>query len=140
MDRGRHARIDKVEREVAIRDRVDAVCGQPLKAEFAPHSLPLQRKSSPGQRPRPERHRTRRFIGSAKTLSVPQQRLRMREQVVADRHRLGPLQVRVARHHPSRVRAGLGGELVHNTGDRADEVRGGKTAEEPEVQRDLVVA
>jgi hypothetical protein len=64
----------------------------------------------------------------------------VREKVVADRHRLGALKVRVAGPHPSRMHAGLGGELIDDAGDRLHEVRGGKPAEQAEVERDLVVA
>jgi hypothetical protein len=73
-------------------------------------------------------------------LRVAEERFGVRKQVMAGRHRLRALEVRVARHHPSRMRPGFGGEGVDRLRDRRHEHRSGGAAVKPQVQRDLVVA
>ena len=73
-------------------------------------------------------------------LRVSEQWFSVGQQMVADSHRLRALEVRIAGHHPSRVRSSLAGQGVDRLGDRRDQHRRGGTAVESKVKRDLVVA
>ena len=75
-----------------------------------------------------------------KALGVAKQRFGVREQVVADGHRLGALEMGVAGHHPTGVIGGFRRQSLHDCGHGVDLLAGSGAAVEAEVERDLVVA
>ncbi len=53
----------------------------------------------------------------ADALGVAEKRLGVRQQVVADGHRLRALKMRVTGHHPTCMRSSLGGERLDHVPD-----------------------
>lgn len=66
------ARIDQVQSEITICDRIDAVRGQSLESKLAPHPITLERKRGGCQRSRAQRHLARGVVGMAKALGIPE--------------------------------------------------------------------
>ncbi len=64
----------------------------------------------------------------------------MRKQVVPDRDRLGPLQMRVAGHHPIGVGLGLDGERVDDARDQTHRLRRDSPAVKAQIECNLVIA
>ena len=73
------------------------------------------------------------------SLGVAQQWLGVGEQVMPDRHRLRPLQVRVPRHRPRGVGGRLPREALDSVTDRCDASGGRRPAVKANVEGDLVV-
>ena len=140
MDGGHRAGVGEVEREVAVGDRVDAVRGQTIEAQLARDDIALQGQRRRGQRSRTERHLVRGVVGVPKTCRVATQWLGVGQQVMPDGHRLRPLQMRVPGHEPIGVRLGLVRQRIDEVGeaDRGFDRR--IAAEQPQVERHLVVA
>jgi len=69
-------------------------------------------------RPDELQHRIGRVIRISKSLRIPKQRFGMGEEMVAHRDRLRPLEMCVARHHPVRVPARLGGQRFDRFSER----------------------
>jgi len=73
------------------------------------------------------------------TSGVAQQRLGVSKEVMADGHWLSSLEVGVAGHQPVRVFRRLDRECVDQSAEQPNCLPGGVAAEQPEVERDLVV-
>ena len=131
--REQHGRgVEVVEREVAVRDRVDRV------AQLAGRRRDRQRR--PGERTGAERRRRGLGGREGETGAVALEHLDPREQVVAERHRLRALQVRVARHRCLCLRAGALEHDLCEGGDCGGRLPAGVGDVEPKCRRDLVVA
>ena len=124
--------VEVVEREVPVRDRVERV----------PHlaGRRRERQGRPGEGACSERALTRGGRGRAEPAEVALQHLDPREQMVADGHGLGALEMRVAGHR--RLRVGLGA-VQQDSCERRDcraRLGTGVGDVEPERRGDLVVA
>ncbi len=124
--------VEVVGREVAIGDGVERVA----------HLAGRGRQSERGARqgPRAERNRCRLLLREAEPLEIAREHLDPREQVVAERHRLRALEVRVARHRRVRLRLGPVEEDERELPNRPGRLTAGIADVEPERGRDLVVA
>ena len=134
------AGVDQVEGKVPIRHGIHAVGRQPPESELAANPFALKRKRRGRERSRAQRHLVRGLIRVPEAFGVAQQRLGMRQQVMADRDRLRALEVGVSRHHPTCMPASLGRESLDHVSDRGHERRCRHAAVQAEVQSHLVVA
>ena len=125
-------RVEVVEREVTVGDRVDRVAHRVRRRG--------ERQRRAGERSGAERRRSglRRGEGEARAISL--QHLDPREQVVADRHRLGALQVRVAGHRRRRLGSGVVEDRLRELDERGIRLRARVGDVEPERRGDLIVA
>ena len=127
--------------EVAVRDRVEAVLERRGEAQLAGGDRRVDRQRAAGERARPERGDVGARRGVHEPVRVSEERPGVRAEVVREQHRLGPLQVRVARagrRRPPRRRgaASTPDEAEHGLGHRDDRLAG----PESQVQGHLVVA
>ena len=76
----------------------------------------------------------------AEALGIAKQRLSVGEKVVSDSDRLRTLKVRITRHRPTGVPAGLRAQRLDHRGDLNGQLAGGGPTVETKVERDLVVA
>ncbi len=90
VDEERRGRVEVVEREVAIGDRIDRVAHRVRRRR--------ERQRRAGERAGTERRRCRLRGREREPRAVALEHLDPREQVVADRHRLRPLQMGVPGH------------------------------------------
>ena len=99
------AGVQQVAHEVAIGDRVDA-CSRTSAAKPSSAAVHggIERQARAGERAGAERRDVGRVVGAAQPLVVARERPGVRGEVVAEQHRLGALQVRVARQHERRAR------------------------------------
>ena len=132
VDEADGRRVEVVEREVAVGDRVERV------AELVRGRR--QRQGRAGERTGAERARLRRRGSRCETGQIALEHLDPRQQVVPDRDWLSPLQVGVARHR--RLGLGLGAveKPAGKPGDRGPRLAGRIGHVEPERRRHLVVA
>ena len=140
MKPDRKAGVDEVEREVAVGDRVHAVRGQPGEAEGVGDGHPIEGQGRAGQGARAERHLGRGRVGVHHPGRIAEKGMRVGQQVVADRDRLGALEVGVAGHREGVVPARRLRQGLDQPGKLLDDRRGGGAAVEAEVERHLVVA
>ena len=139
MHAGDGGRGQELEERVAIAHRVEAVRGHRRESEILRQRLEVDREGGAGERRRAERQRVGARAAVAKSLAVTLQHKDVREQVVAEDDRLGPLQVRVARqrclHRLGRAR----GERLLHAAEAGPDARDHLAQVEPLVERDLVV-
>jgi len=140
MDRSNCAGIGEVKREVSVGDGIDAVLGQSIETKLAREDVSLEGQRRCGQRSRTERHLIGRVVRVPKSCRVAAQGLGVGEQVMAQRHRLGSLQMGVSGHDPAGVRFCLVRERVHEVGQADGGFHRGIPTEKAQVERDLVVA
>ncbi len=93
--------------EVARTGRVDRVLGGSVESQLGGDRLGVEPERRARQRAGTVRRHRRPLVEVPQTLDVTQQRMRVREQMVREQHRLRRLQVRLARHHGVGVRGGL---------------------------------
>ena len=84
--------------EIPVGDRVDRIPHGPAEAERLRGCLPVDGKRCAGQRRRPERAFVQPLARISDAAPVPLQHLDVGEEVVAERDRLGGLQMRETRH------------------------------------------
>ena len=131
---------EEFEREIAVRDRIEAVGGGPVEAERRRRGVAIDRKRGAGERRRPEGAFVHPRARIGKPAAVAREHLDIGHHVVAPCHRLGRLQVGEARHDPIRPGLGLIEEGRHQ---RADPLNGRVALAahpEAEIDRDLIVA
>ena len=126
------ARVEVVEREVAVGDGVDRV------AHLVRRRRDRQRRA--GERAGAERRRRRLGGREREPRPVALEHLDPREQVVAERDRLRALQVRVAGHRRAGLRFGAREDRARERDERGVGLGAGVGDVEPECGRDLVVA
>ena len=95
----------ELDREVAVADGVERILGDGLEPESLRHECAIDREGGAGQRSRPERQSIDAAARVEHALAVALEHLDVGQQVVAEGHRLGDLQVGEARHHGVRVSA-----------------------------------
>ena len=78
-----------IEREIAVRDRVERIGGRPVEAERQRGRLAVDRKAGAGQRGGAERAFVEPRAGVGEARAVAAQHLVIGHQMVAERHRLG---------------------------------------------------
>ena len=140
MDPDREARVGEIECEVAVRDGVHAVLGQPLEVQLTRRRQAVQRQGRAGQSSRAQRQLAGRLMGVDRPAGVAQKGLGVGEQVMAYGDRLRPLQVGVAGHRPVGMAARLGCQHLDHESQAFDDRGGSSPAVEPQVEGDLVVA
>ena len=140
MGRADGRRMQVVEREVAVGDGVDRVLREPVEAEISRRLDPVQLPVQPRQSARPEGHRPGRGGGGGEAVGVAAQHPEPGEEVVAEGHRLGSLQVGVAGKSPVGVLGGEAQQLGERVADQVDGVPRPVGDVEREVGGHLVVA
>ena len=93
-----------------------------------------------GERAAAEREHVGADAGLPEALGVPAEHLEVRQHVVGEEHGLGPLEVRVARHHGVRVSLGQPDELAAQRVDCRQYVADDFLHVQAHVDGDLVVA
>ena len=99
-----------LEREIAVTDRIQAICSDPGKSETLRECIAIQRKRTSRQRAGAEWASIRAFCRRQKPFRVTIKRFSMRQQPVREQQRLGVLHVSGARHGNSKVFLGLLGK------------------------------
>ena len=89
---------EQFQHEIAISDGVEAVFRHAVHAELFGHELPVERVARAGQRAGAQGRGQRARAALGKAFAVAQKHLRIGHEVVRQRHRLRPLQMRIARH------------------------------------------
>ena len=133
-------RREQLQREIPVRDPVQAVQADAVKAQLLGHVLPVQGVGGARQRPGAQGKHQRAPFAVRQAVDVPQQHLGVGHQPVGQRDGLGPLQVGVAGHDRLQVLlshiAEGGAQFLRQPGQPVDRVR----QEHADVQRHLVVA
>src|SRR5690348_13662968 len=97
---------EKIDHEVAVRDRVEAVVADAPEAKLACDRNAIDRQRGARQRSRAERHHVRALERLGKTVAVTREHLDVSGQVMSQRYRLRALEMSVAGHHGVQVAAG----------------------------------
>jgi len=126
--------------EVAIRYGVQRVLDEPVEAQEPSRVGAVDGKARPGERPRAKRAPVARVEDGDKARDVAPKARRVREQVVPERDRLRPLEVRVARERAVGVAAAQAREDVVEGKGVVGRGKRGFPGPEAKVGRDLVVA
>ena len=103
MDGAHRGRGQVIEHEVAIGDGVDRVRGRLIEAQGSGRGLAVDRKARPGQRRGTERAFVEPHARIGKAPAIAPQHLDIGQEVMAEGHRLGGLEMGEARHHRARV-------------------------------------
>jgi len=134
------AAAQELEREVAVRHRIQRIGGRPLKAERLGRHVPIDRERRAGQRGATQRA----FIQTAPCIGKPAavaiQHLDIGQQMVPERHRLRGLQMSEARHRIAGMRSRAIGQRTHHVGDLFQQPVDRVAHPETEVCRHLVIA
>ena len=141
-----HAEQGEVEErlrdEIAIAHRVDGVLEPAGEAQVGRHTVGVERQRRACERARAERRHVEAAPSVEQAVDVARQRPRVGEQMMGERHRLGPLHVRVARQLDVGGHRRLG-PIVQDLlqlDDPAGDLEQGALGEQPHVGGDLVVA
>ena len=140
MDHRDAAGRQQFEREVAVGHGIERICGGRGEAEVPRQPRPINGETAAGQRPRPERRDIRPFEGILDATAVAVQHLHVGQEMVGEEDRLGPLGVRIARHHRVEVLLGPGDQCGLDARHGFEERGAGALDVEPEVNCDLVIA
>ena len=127
-------------REVTVAHRVHRVLRGAVEAQLGGDRLRVQRQRRAGQRARAERADRGPLVPVPQPADVPGQRLAVREQLVAEHHRLRVLQVGHARRRGVQVLLGLGEQRGLQLGHPGHHPPGVVAQVQPQVGGDLVVA
>ena len=133
-------RRKKINREVAIGHRVDAVLGDAAKAQLARDHAPIDRQGRAGQRARPERHHGGALERLLEPLAIAPEHLDIGQHVMGERYRLRALQMRIAGHHGLDVGARDLDQRAAQSAHERDHCADFVAQIEPQIERDLIVA
>jgi len=140
VDPGDRRRRHEFEREVAVCDAVERIRGRPVEAERRCRRVAVDRKRGAGERSRAERALVEAFAAIGEAPAVAAEHLDIGHEMVAEGHRLGNLQMRVAGHHGVGVALGLADQRrlqrLHLTVEPVDRA----AHPEAHVRCDLIVA
>ena len=96
VDADHGERVDRVGDEVAIAHRIERVLEPPGEAELGRIAVGIERQRRAGQRTGAEHRNVRGVTSHQHAAHVAAERPAVGQQMVAERHRLGPLEVGVA--------------------------------------------
>ena len=140
MRAGERRRGEEFDREIAVGDGIERICRRPVEAQRRGGRLAVDRERGAGQR----RGAQRQFVEPPPAIGEPAavapEHLDIGQQMMAEGHRLGDLEMGEARHH--RRGFGLGAvdqrllQVAHRRVEAVD--RGAQP--QPQIGRDLVVA
>src|SRR5688572_2574954 len=99
MDHHQGARTHKLNREVAIRNRVEAVARYTLETQLPGHGFAVDRKARSGESARSKRQDVHSLAYVAKPLTVARQHFKISETPMCPHDRLCPLEMCVAGQH-----------------------------------------
>ena len=133
-------RGERFQHEIAVGHRIERVRGRPVEAERLGGHGAVERKRGAGQRRGAQRAFIAAPAGVGEAAAVAGGHFHIGEQVMAEGHGLGGLQVGEARHHRSGMGQRLLGKRALVGGQARIEPVDGVAHPQPEVGRDLVVA
>ena len=131
---------ERLQREVAVRHRVERVGGRTVEAQRLGGRMPVDREGGAGERGGPQRTLVEPRARIGKATTVAGEHLDVGEEVMTEGHGLRRLQVREARHDEIVARLGLARERQLQAGERGIGLVDPVAHVEPEVGRHLVVA
>ena len=140
MDRAKGGGRQVFQCEIPIRHRIQGVGRRPVEAEHAGGPVAVDGKRRAGQGGGAERAFVQAPAGVGNAAAVAAEHLDIGEQVVAERHRLCRLEMRVAGHHRVGVLFGPVDQDTLKRPQPAIEAVEGIAHPQPEVGGDLVVA
>ena len=130
---------EKLRDEIAIRDRVHAVARRARESELGCHQLRVDRQRRARDRSRAQWQNVRARVCVTHALVVAREHVVVREQVMAEQHRLGTLQMRVPGHDGVDVRLRRLAQRQLQRGDAFAHARDRVLQEHAHVGDDLVV-
>ena len=133
-------RCQRLQGEVAVGDAVERIGGRPIEAQRFRRHVPVDGKRRAGQGGGTQRALVEALARIAKPAAVARQHLHIGQQMVAEGHGLGGLQMREAGHHQVAMRLRLARERELEGGQRRIGAVDPVAHVELEVGRDLVVA
>ena len=131
---------DRLDHEIAVRDRIERVRADAIEAELHRGRLTIERISGARQRPRPERRDVDPFPGIGQPAAVALGHLDIGEQVMGEQDRLCRLDVGRARQHGRPVALGEGDERPFEVEQGEEEIVDRPARPQSKVGGDLVVA
>ena len=134
------AGVVQVEQEVAIRHGIERIGDHVGEPELGGRHLAIERIGGAGERGGTERAGIGGLKGGGKAAEIAREHPHVGEQVVREEHRLGMLQVRVARQDHAGVLLGGGHERAAQLEVSAHELLGERLYRQTRVGRHLVVA
>ena len=140
MGAGERGGGEELDREIAVGHGVERICRRPVEAERGRGRVAVDRKRGAGERGGAERAFVEAPPAIGEPPAVAPDHLDIGHQVMAERHRLGDLQMGKAGHHRIGMRFGLVEQrrlqVTHRRVDAVDRA----AHPEAEIGRDLVVA
>ena len=130
----------KLQREIAVTDRIKAVRRRPVKAQRLRRGMAINRERRPRQRRRPQGALIHPLARILKPAAVAREHLDIGQHVMPPCHRLGGLQMGKARHHPVRPRLGLRQERPHQFGQPGNRRIALVAHPKPEIDGHLIIA
>ena len=140
MGRTRGGCAQVVEHEVAPGHSIDRVHDELLEPQLARHRHAIGVEVHPRQRARAQRQPRRLPLGEREAAAVAREHPEVRQQVMAQVHRLRALEVRVSRQRPVRVLLGACQQRRHERAEQAQGLPGALARVHRHVRCDLVVA
>ncbi len=134
------ARVQEVGGEVAIRHGVDAVLAHTGHSQFPRRDRPVQGERGAGQRPRPERRDVHAPARLHEPVGVPGEHLPVRQEVMGEEDRLGPLQMGVAGKDDPEKLFGPGDDGFLDLHEEPENLVDFIAQVQPEIDGNLVVA
>ncbi len=140
MHRGDGGGGERLQHEVAVRDRVERVRHRLVEAERLCGHGAVDWKGGAGERGGAQRRLVRPLARIRKTAAVARRHLHIGEQVVAEGHGLRGLQMGKARHHRRGMLQGLLRQRLLIAVEGLVDGIDGRAHPQPEIGRDLVIA
>ena len=132
-------RSEELDREIAIRNRVERVRRGTVEAERSCSHIAIDRERGSGERCSPERGLVEPAPAIGEAGAVAPDHLDIGHQMVAESHRLGDLQVRVAGHHRGCFRLGAVDQRLLQIAHRGVYPVDRAAQPQPQISRHLIV-
>ena len=130
----------KLDQKIPVGHGIEAVCADPGKTEQTGHIGPVYRQAGAGQGAGSERQHIDPVSAFLQALGVAVQHVVIGQQVMGQQHRLGALQVGIARHDHVAVPLGQPGQAFLERGQQLVDVLSFLAQVQADIQHDLVIA